>query len=754
MSRVRGIALSHVLRHPSRRAVLQLGILLTGSLAAAAPVSVYGPDSVSAASPGILLQVGHQGSVAVLAASSDGRRLVTAGVDGAVKIWDSNSGLLVAQADSEPLPVTSLAVSQDGRLLAAGLETGGIRLFDMATGAAAGSLLASYAQSPVRSLSFCGGGHALLAGCGDGSVRMTASDCGTFDRGWSAAGMSVTGVAVSPDSRLYACGLGAAVDDSRRATCRSVDRIELRQVVDDRLAMTYLFPQGLCGQFTFSPDGRRIAVCCRDGSTALVDLATGAVAARLIREGSYPCSAQYSPDGARILTRDPAGAVMVWDASTGRASRSPGQVLGGGGCAGAVWLDRGRAIATGLSSGDILFWRTSNAMLVRAIDADVRPRISSAGFSRDGRYLAVGMNWAGNAPGAGVLLLGCDETRKTCWLPRTRAVRSVAFSPSADLVAAISGNGVVAWNYANWRSAVGLAPDSTSASMALAARLQFVDRGRILVAATRSGQVQRRTAAAGALDGPAIQAPGSLASFAASPDGRRVATFSVRNEGRKRIGALRLYDSRGPAGGTCLGLYALKAPPEACDVALAPSPDGRFFVVGSEIRSFVTGRVIARLPEGAGAAAFSRDSRSLFTDRGDIWDMWRKIPRGRLCMPGDARVLCLAASGDGRRVVGGCDDGEVRVWDASTGALLGAVRLLPCTADPAAPPDWIAQAPDGRYVCSCGAGRYVAFRNIDGGPAQPDYSAQLFSGALWTELFGAGAANAAKETRYLHRSGL
>jgi WD40 repeat protein/Tfp pilus assembly protein PilF len=73
------------------------------------------------------------------------------------------------------------------------------------------------------------------------------------------------------------------------------------------------------GRGTFSPDGRRLAVCIdspgEPHETLIVDAATGAQQLRLEGEDDQTAAAVFSPDGKRILTtgRD----ARLWDALTG-----------------------------------------------------------------------------------------------------------------------------------------------------------------------------------------------------------------------------------------------------------------------------------------------------------------------------------------------------------------------------------------------------------------------------------------------------
>jgi WD40 repeat protein len=61
--------------------------------------------------------MGHSGAITALAFSPDGARLITAGADRLVKIWDPISGQEILSFKGHRHPVSGLAFSPDGRRL-------------------------------------------------------------------------------------------------------------------------------------------------------------------------------------------------------------------------------------------------------------------------------------------------------------------------------------------------------------------------------------------------------------------------------------------------------------------------------------------------------------------------------------------------------------------------------------------------------------------------------------------------------------
>ena len=68
----------------------------------------------------------------------------------------------------------------------------------------------------------------------------------------------------------------------------------------------------------FSPDGQRVVTASKDGTTRLWDAITGGAIGEPMQSNEAVYAAEFSPDGKRVVTAS-AWDARVWDAATGKA---------------------------------------------------------------------------------------------------------------------------------------------------------------------------------------------------------------------------------------------------------------------------------------------------------------------------------------------------------------------------------------------------------------------------------------------------
>ncbi|WP_393058203.1 WD40 repeat domain-containing serine/threonine protein kinase [Streptomyces sp. LN549] len=118
-------------------------------------------------------RLAHTNCVNSVAFSPDGSLLATAGADGAVRLWDPSTGLLVREPMvDDHFAVCDVAFSPDGSVIATGIDEGAVRLWDPATGLLAHEPL-NHSEA-VKAVAFSPDGSLLATGSEDGAIRLYA----------------------------------------------------------------------------------------------------------------------------------------------------------------------------------------------------------------------------------------------------------------------------------------------------------------------------------------------------------------------------------------------------------------------------------------------------------------------------------------------------------------------------------------------------------------------------------------------------
>ncbi len=179
----------------------------------------------------LFLPVGHPRHSQILALSRDGSRMVIASESGTLELWDRILGhmrasLSVRSAESADSSAASefkgvVAFSPSGRRIVTGGTDGIVRIWDGRTGQALYALRGH--RGPILAAAWNANGSLLITGSGDGTVRIWRSHIDRYPRPIEGHQSEVTRVAFSADgSRL----LSASRDGSARIwEVKSGDRL-------------------------------------------------------------------------------------------------------------------------------------------------------------------------------------------------------------------------------------------------------------------------------------------------------------------------------------------------------------------------------------------------------------------------------------------------------------------------------------------------------------------------------------------------
>ena len=129
----------------------------------------------------------------------DGRRVLSAGQDGAVKLWDPTNGECRRRFPRQRQAVLAAALSPDGRLLATGGEEPTVRLYQVASGRQLAALQGH--ERAVTSVAFSPDGSYLITGSRDHCVKLWAVSSGQCLRTMAGHGVDLLKAAFSFDAR-------------------------------------------------------------------------------------------------------------------------------------------------------------------------------------------------------------------------------------------------------------------------------------------------------------------------------------------------------------------------------------------------------------------------------------------------------------------------------------------------------------------------------------------------------------------------
>lgn len=191
---------------------------------------------------------GHKNSIHGVAFSPDGKQALSGGGDWAIRLWDLESGKELqcfTSASNHPFGCFfGASFSPDGKRVLAGGTDSTLRLWDVATGKEVRCLKGH--TGTVFSVAFSPDGRQALSGSADSTVRLWDLENGKEVRCLKGHKQRVMSVAFSPDGRSALSG----GEEPHRDTARlwNLDTGEEQRCFEDYY--------GTHGRVAFSPDGR------------------------------------------------------------------------------------------------------------------------------------------------------------------------------------------------------------------------------------------------------------------------------------------------------------------------------------------------------------------------------------------------------------------------------------------------------------------------------------------------------------------
>jgi WD40 repeat protein len=642
--------------------------------------------------------------------SADATRVVTASVDGNVRLWDVATGRLAVAPMAHP-GVMSVWFTRQGTYVLSLSRDESLRFWDASTGQPVGSpCLLSTPSAMATDLSEDGHWFAITETNAvrifDTTTMTPVKSLPVFDRSFRAK--------FSPDGHLLAV---AEMNGS----------IRFWDLTSDPPTNRVLKLPGALQVLAFDPAGKRVATLFNNYTVQVWDIDSGLSVGAPMAHPTHVYSVEFRPDGRWLATACWDGMVRLWDVETGKPARSP--LPHGSGVRQVHFTRDGSRLITVTWDSFIRVWNPDSgqivcpiirqvgyeamatlatngtSVLVASHDAAVRlwelppehparlalrhgGSVEQARFSPDGKSILT-------CSGDGTIKLWESVTGDVIHnMFHPGDLHEACFSPDGRIIATGSGDGSTRL----WDRETGLQRAQTSGQTGRIFKLQFSADGSRFATASADGTSRVWRTRDGQPVTPLIADSGNFGVMSLNPDGTRLLTGNDD-------GTARLWDG---ATGAQVGPAMKHAGPVR---TVAISPDGRLLLTACTDATTLPysallwdaktcQRVGQAMPhmDGVLTAIFSPDGSRIATGGEDnCAQIWNGTNGERLTpsLPHSGFVYVVSFSPDGRLLLTGSEDSTARVWDVATG-------------EPVSPPlrhgarvHFVSWSPDGREVATC-----------------------------------------------------
>jgi eukaryotic-like serine/threonine-protein kinase len=409
----------------------------------------------------------------------------------------------------------------------------------------------------------------------------------------------------------------------------------------------------------FSPDGKRVVTASSDRTARIWDAQSGQPLTEPLPHPHWVRSAQFSPDGTRIVTATgdrwspQSGTARVWDARSGQPLTEP--MKHGGEVNSAQFSPNGIRIVTASLDHTARVWDGQSGQPVTE-PLQHQAQVYSAEFSPDGKRVVT-------ASGDSAARVWDAQSGQPLTEPlRHRGLlRSARFSPDGTRIVTASFDHTARV----WDAQTGQPLTEPLKHARWVRTAQFSPDGKRILTACGDGTARVWDAHSAPPLAEPLRHLGALVSAQFSPDGKRIVTASTDSTAR-------VWDAQ-----TGKPLTEPLQHTNALESAQF-SPDGKRIVTASRdttarVWDAQTGQLRTETLHPTGvvhSAQFSPDGTRIVTASADttarVWDAQTGQPLTGPLKHG-AWVRSAQFSPDGQRIVTASGDSMARVWDAQTG---------------------------------------------------------------------------------------
>jgi WD40 repeat protein/serine/threonine protein kinase len=236
--------------------------------------------------------------------SPDGATVAIGDREGAVRVYDSRSGGMLAEL-SDPVHgvIEDLAFDATGRYVATATNSAALKIWDTHAPKSPPRVLAGRSQSSADTNELEWRDDLIVTASDDGYLRLWKSSSGSLD---------------FEQRTKNAIGLTGATfaRDAKSITALTYDGVIQTWSLQGQLLASEQDP-AQPWRAVFDPSGKRMLTLSSKRSIEIHDVATKALQLQLFGHLGHVTGASWSPDGAFVATTALDGSIRLWDASTG-----------------------------------------------------------------------------------------------------------------------------------------------------------------------------------------------------------------------------------------------------------------------------------------------------------------------------------------------------------------------------------------------------------------------------------------------------
>ncbi len=339
-----------------------------------------------------IIQLGHSGEVTNALFVPNSGCIVSASLDGSIKIWESVSGREIktlkeskikkkirlnkdrAHEPNIPDKLNALAVSPDGKYLVSGGIFGHITIWEVSTGNKIKTLKSIWKNEPINSIAFSGDGDRLVTGIEDGSLQIWNFNNRRIVKSLKGHYSRVNSVVMGPKGRLIVSG---SSDGSLILWDAFTDTLKTLQKVSSEISAVAM-----------SSDGKFVLSADADHGLKLWNTKTGKEIQNFQGHYGKVNSISFSPDNRHFVSGGEKSTILIWDLMAGSILRSfPTKKAA---INSIRYSFNGNYILSGYADGTLAIWRIKNSLLETYFHGNLNTPFPIS-FSNDNQFLLSGI---------------------------------------------------------------------------------------------------------------------------------------------------------------------------------------------------------------------------------------------------------------------------------------------------------------------------------------------------------------------------